>query len=85
MAGSAKVRDASPTYFFRADLDTFGGNSGSAVFNAGTNLIEGILVRGDVDFITSPAGCMVASVVPQDGGAGESVTKISVVEKYLPK
>lgn len=84
IAGAAKVRDAGPKYFFRADLDTFGGNSGSAVFNAGTNLIEGILVRGDTDFLVSPAGCRVASVVPQDGGKGEAVTKISVVEKYIP-
>jgi hypothetical protein len=84
VAGSAKVRDAGPRYFFKADLDTFGGNSGSAVFNAGTKLIEGILVRGDVDFVNSPAGCRMASVVPQDGGRGEAVTKISVVEKYIP-
>lgn len=84
VAGSAKVRDASPSYFFKADLDTFGGNSGSAVFNARTNLIEGILVRGDVDFVSSPAGCRVASVVPQDGGRGEAVTKISALEKYIP-
>lgn len=84
VAGGAKVRDAGPKYFFKADLDTFGGNSGSAVFSASTNLIEGILVRGDVDFITSPAGCRISSVVPQDGGRGEAVTKISVVEKYIP-
>jgi hypothetical protein len=84
VAGSAKVRDASPKYFFKADLDTFGGNSGSAVFSARTNLIEGILVRGDTDFVTSPAGCRMASVVAQDGGRGEAVTKISVVEKYIP-
>ncbi|PJA15108.1 MAG: serine protease [Elusimicrobia bacterium CG_4_10_14_0_2_um_filter_56_8] len=84
VASSAKVRSASPTYFFTADLDTFGGNSGSAVFSARTNLIEGILVRGDVDFIDSPAGCKIASVVPQDGGRGESVTKISALEKFIP-
>lgn len=85
VAGSAKVRDASPKYFFKADLDTFGGNSGSAVFNARTKLIEGILVRGDTDFVVSPAGCRVAAVMPQDGGRGEAVTKISVLEKYIPK
>lgn len=84
VAGSASVRDAGPKYFFKADLDTFGGNSGSAVFNADTRLIEGILVRGDVDFINSPAGCRKASVVPQGGGKGEAVTKISVLEKYIP-
>jgi len=78
------VRDASPRYFFKTDLDTFGGNSGSAVFNARTNLIEGILVRGDVDFVKSPAGCKVASVVAQDAGNGESVTKISALESYIP-
>ncbi len=84
IAGNAKVRKASPRYFFLTDLDTFGGNSGSAVFNAKTNLIEGILVRGDVDFVNSPAGCKVASVVPQEGGHGEAVTKISVLEKFIP-
>ncbi len=84
VAGNAKVRDASPKYFFKADLDTFGGNSGSAVFNARTRQIEGILVRGDTDFKPSPAGCNVAAVMPQDGGKGEAVTKISVLEKYIP-
>jgi len=84
IAGSASVRDASPKYFFKADLDTFGGNSGSAVFNANTKLIEGILVRGDTDFLNSAAGCRVAAAVPQSGGRGEAVTKISVLEKYIP-
>jgi len=84
IAGNAKVRDASPRYFYKADLDTFGGNSGSAVFSARTNKIEGILVRGDTDFVNSPAGCRMAAQVPQDGGRGEAVTKISVVEKYIP-
>ncbi|MBI4350311.1 MAG: trypsin-like peptidase domain-containing protein [Elusimicrobia bacterium] len=84
VAGAAKVRDAGPKYFFKADLDTFGGNSGSAVFNADTGLIEGILVRGDVDFVNSPAGCRMASVVAQEGGKGEAVTKISVLEKFIP-
>ncbi len=84
VAGNAVVRDASPKFFYRTDLDTFGGNSGSAVFSARTNLIEGILVRGDVDFVDSPAGCKVASVVPQNSGKGEAVTKISVVQQYIP-
>jgi V8-like Glu-specific endopeptidase len=84
IAGNAKVRSAEATYFFLADLDTFGGNSGSAVFNARTNRIEGVLVRGGRDFAPSPAGCNVHYVLPQDAGKGESVTKISAVEKYIP-
>lgn len=37
--------------FFVANLDTYGGNSGSAVFNAKTGAVEGILVRGDTDYV----------------------------------
>src|SRR6185503_5205699 len=50
IAGGARVRTASTNGFFVANLDTFGGNSGSAVFNAWSGRVEGILVRGDVDF-----------------------------------
>ncbi|MCX5791963.1 MAG: serine protease, partial [Elusimicrobia bacterium] len=50
VADGAIVRDYSPAGFFRTDLDTFGGNSGSPVFNARTGKIEGVLVRGDEDF-----------------------------------
>jgi len=84
VAGSATVRDTKAKYFYLADLDTFGGNSGSAVFNARTSLIEGILVRGDRDFEPGPAGCNITTTMPQNGGRGEAVTKISAVEKYIP-
>lgn len=36
--------------FFAANLDTFGGNSGSPVFNLDTELVEGILVKGRDDY-----------------------------------
>jgi V8-like Glu-specific endopeptidase len=41
----ANVRSLRGKYFV-ANLDTYGGNSGSAVFNARTGVVEGILVRG---------------------------------------
>lgn len=62
-AGGAQVKDNSPTHFFRANLDTFGGNSGSPVFHTGTHQVEGILVRGDTDFI-SINGRQVSMVIP---------------------
>ena len=37
--------------FFAANLDTFGGNSGSPVFDMSTGLVEGILVKGREDYI----------------------------------
>ncbi len=84
LADDATVRDPNPEGYFVANLDTFGGNSGSPVFNAITNLIEGVLVRGDTDFERSPAGCTVSYRVGQDEGRGEDVTKISVISDYIP-
>ncbi|OGS08309.1 MAG: hypothetical protein A2270_10790 [Elusimicrobia bacterium RIFOXYA12_FULL_51_18] len=85
IAAGASVRDASKVGYFVADLDTFGGNSGSPVFNTATKLIEGILVRGDEDFLDSPAGCTTMATYAQTGGRGEDVTKISALESFIPK
>lgn len=85
VAGNASVRTTDPKAFFLTDLDTFGGNSGSAVFNARTNKIEGILVRGGTDFVDSPAGCKVQYKVGQGEGKGEAVTKMAKVKKYIPE
>ncbi|MEW5951209.1 MAG: trypsin-like serine protease [Elusimicrobia bacterium] len=84
LADDSKVRDTEQDGYFIADLDTFGGNSGSPVFNASTNLIEGILVRGDTDFERSPAGCTVSYRTEQDEGRGEDVTKVSLLAELIP-
>lgn len=84
LADDAYVRDATPGGYFVANLDTYGGNSGSPVFNMNTFEIEGILVRGDTDFTSDPnTGCVMSNVNPNDGGRGEDVTKISALYKYL--
>jgi len=84
IAGDAKVRDNGHRAWFTTDLDTFGGNSGSAVFNARTNLIEGILVRGGTDFVPGPSGCATQLRSGQDDGKGEAVTKIAMLKKHIP-
>jgi V8-like Glu-specific endopeptidase len=85
LAGGASVRTSEEHKgFFVANLDTYGGNSGSAVFNTKTNLIEGILVRGETDFVSTEDGCRISNVVPSDGGRGEDVTKISVLSSFIP-
>ncbi|MFA6318926.1 MAG: trypsin-like peptidase domain-containing protein [Elusimicrobiota bacterium] len=84
VAGGASVRDASPEGYFVANLDTYGGNSGSAVFNAGTGLVEGILVRGENDYVWK-GSCRVSNKCPADGCRGEDVTKISAVSTQVPK
>jgi V8-like Glu-specific endopeptidase len=49
-ADGAKVFDHKGA-FFSTNLDTFGGNSGSPVFNAENYEVEGILVRGNTDYV----------------------------------
>ncbi|MDD5656035.1 MAG: serine protease [Elusimicrobia bacterium] len=84
VAGGAWVRDASPKGFFVANLDTYGGNSGSAVFNARTGLVEGILVRGENDYVWK-GSCRVSNKCASDACRGEDVTKLSAVIPNLPR
>ncbi len=77
------VRSATNPDFFVANLDTYGGNSGSGVFNLSTGLIEGILVRGEQDFVTR-GNCVVSKVCAEGACRGEDVTKISVARPFIP-
>lgn len=80
IADGAIVRDVNDV-FLTANLDTYGGNSGSAVFNATTGMVEGILVRGETDYIYDDVrDCRVSNVLANDAGDGEEVTLITIVE-----
>ena len=82
IADGANVRRRAGTYFV-ANLDTYGGNSGSAVFNANTGVVEGILVRGETDYRRDyRRNCRVSNVVSDNGGRGEDVTYITNI-RYL--
>lgn len=93
-ANAFVTRNNEPTRF-SASLDTFAGNSGSAVFNASTGLVEGILVMGKTDYIPKdqrdPNSCLVVNKCNQYGkscivedneyitAAGEVVTRITSI------
>ena len=83
-APGAKVRDNTPAPFFVANLDTYGGNSGSPVFNSMSSTVEGILVRGENDFVSHGA-CYVSMVCPTTGCRGEDVTRVTVWAGSVPK
>jgi Trypsin-like peptidase domain len=83
VAGGAEVRDNSPRAFFVANLDTYGGNSGSPVFNNETHRVEGILVRGETDF-TSNGTCIVSFRCPNTGCRGEDCTRTTEFAQLLP-
>ncbi|HNW43623.1 MAG TPA: trypsin-like peptidase domain-containing protein [Elusimicrobiales bacterium] len=76
--------DAQSAYF-STNLDTFGGNSGSPVFNAATGLIEGIHVRGEGQhFLPTFEGCNTYLVRPPGTGSGGHVTKINFLAADIP-
>lgn len=77
----AQIRSVNDVYFV-ANLDTYGGNSGSAVFNATTGVVEGILVRGAQDYVYDSAqGCRASNVLGNDAGRGEDVTLITNIKE----
>lgn len=81
VAGGAEVRSLQTGYFV-ANLDTYGGNSGSAVFDANTGEITGILVRGEVDF-EYVDNCRRSKRCESNACRGEDVTDIGNVIPYL--
>jgi hypothetical protein len=87
IAGGATVQLHRQT-FFQADLDTYQGNSGSPVFNgdrlrAGELFVEGILVRGEVDF-EQDTPCLLSRRCPLFKGCrGEDVTYASLLEPAM--
>lgn len=81
-ADGSEIRDNSPEPFFIANLDTYGGNSGSPVFSS-DGMVEGILVRGETDYVMS-GSCFVSLVCPTTGCGGEHCTRITEVVEALP-
>jgi V8-like Glu-specific endopeptidase len=83
VSDGANVRDNIGDVYFSANLDTFGGNSGSAVFNSETGLVEGILVRGETDYVYTSRGCRVPKVCTEEGCMGEHVTRITNISELM--
>lgn len=83
ITSAADMRNNSNPVYFVTNADTYGGNSGSAVVDSRTGIVEGILVRGDTDYVRSGQGCMVSVYRSQEGGRGEDVTRINIIKDLL--
>ncbi len=78
VAASGKVMDNTNNIFFKASLDAFGRNSGSAVIDVNTGLVEGLLVRGSKDYQVDPKMNCLRPYFCQEGECqGAEVTRIS--------
>ncbi len=82
VASGGKVRSVKDQ-FFVTSLDTYGGNSGSAVFNSETGEIEGVLVRGENDYVVR-GSCNVSNRCAEASCRGEDVTRIDVIRDLIP-
>jgi V8-like Glu-specific endopeptidase len=71
------VRDvrAGTLDYFIASTDTFGGNSGSGVYELDSYTVAGILVRGETDYVSN-GSCRVVNVCTQSGCRGEDITYV---------
>lgn len=85
IAGGAEVKGIASNYF-EANLDDYGGNSGSPVFDAATMEVQGILVRGNEDFVfDSSEGCWRSNVCPDSGCPGfEEVSHARKIAGFVP-
>ena len=77
-APHGKVESTWNGVYFIASLDTYGGNSGSPVFNK-NHEVAGILVRGETDFKTDENGKRYSAA----GRFGEGVTRVSEWVRYI--
>lgn len=83
VADKGFVFENTSKHFFKTNLDSFGGNSGSAVFNAKSGTVEGILVRGATDYVSDSCGTRVNRVGENITGKrnlGESVSRITDID-----
>ena len=92
VADGAKVLKTVKKEYFVTSLDTFGGNSGSPVFNMDTMEVEGILVRGKTDYVYTNQSCQRVNICSSDGLSclendeapeGEEVSVITEINSYL--
>lgn len=81
-ADGAHVRGNAHAAYFVANLDTYGGNSGSPVFSPNSYTVEGLLVRGQKDFVSN-GSCNVSFVFPTTGPEGEHVSRTTEWEGLL--
>jgi len=80
---NAIVRSNNLVPYFISTLDTYIHDSGSPVFNAETGYIEGILVRGEPDFVAQ-GSCKVSKRCKETECLGQSVNRLEQAIPFIP-
>ena len=74
--GSVRDNRSGVLDYFEATTDTFGGNSGSGVYETDQYTVAGILVRGETDYVSN-GNCTIVNVCSETGCGGEDVTYVA--------
>jgi hypothetical protein len=84
-SSNATVRDNSEPSYFQSNLDNNLGSSGAPVINSQTMQLEGLLVRGNTDFVED-GDCDRSRVCPDEEGCPyfEEVTRATEFSEYIP-
>lgn len=73
--GTVRDARAGTRDYFVATTDTFGGNSGSGVYEMSGYSVAGILVRGEADYVSN-GSCKIVNVCALAGCRGEDITYV---------
>ncbi|MBN8232679.1 trypsin-like peptidase domain-containing protein [Corallococcus macrosporus] len=80
--GSVRDARAGTLDYFVGTTDTFGGNSGSGVYENNGYTVAGILVRGETDYKAS-GSCNVVNTCTETGCRGEDITYVRpAIDEY---
>lgn len=86
VSSGANVLDNKHVHYFVTNTDSFVGNSGSAVFNATTGIVEGILVNGEEDFVPNTSRkCVESKKCLKDECKGEDVSRLTSIPEIRIK
>ena len=82
-SGLGPIRSVSNT-MINAELETYGGNSGSPVFKENSDLIEGVLVAGETDFVEDTVNkCYRSNVCESGTCSGEDIISAQFIRSIL--
>lgn len=82
ITAGGRVRDNSQVYFV-VNSDTFSGSSGSPVLSD-DGVVEGLVVRGETDFVATEAGCNAVRRCDDSGCRGEDVVRSATFREWVP-
>ena len=83
LAPAGRVRENRPPGYFLTNLDAWVESAGSAVFNADTREVEGVLEAGDED-LEDLGECYITRSCPDAGCSGEPAARITELSHLIP-